>query len=74
MFDKNEKKKRWKLPYKLMDELKENGIKVVILNDITGVNFYDDKYRLPKEKDSFRHPNGLTWDIVSDALIKEFDL
>ena len=74
MFDKNEKNKKWKLPYKLMNKLKEDGIEVVILNDITGIDFSDDKYRLPKESDSFRHPNGLTWDVVSDALIKEFAL
>jgi len=74
MIDKNDKKKKWKLPYKLMEKLGENGIKTVVINEITDINFSDNKYRLPKEKDFFRHPNGLAWDVVSDALIKEFDL
>ena len=74
VFEHNNKKKKGKLQYKLMEELQKNRINVVFSSKITDVDFSEDKYRLPKEKDSFRHPNALTWDIVSDALIKEFDL
>ena len=74
MFEKNDKKKKWKLPYQLMNQLRQEGIEVVFLNDITNVNFAEDKYRLEKDKDYYRHPNGEAWDVVSDALIKEFKL
>lgn len=72
VFDKNNKK--WKLPYKIMDELKQEGIEVIYLNDLTNIDFSKDEFRLSKEKDYFRHPNGNAWEITAKSLIKEFGL
>lgn len=72
VFDKNNKK--WKLPYKIMDELKQEGIDVFYLNDITNIDFSKDEYKLSEDKDYFRHPNAQAWEVTSDSLIKKFNL
>ena len=55
-------------------ELKKNNINVFYLKDIKDFNYDDEKYKLSKEVDYFRHPNEKAWDVVSDAIIKEYHL
>ena len=61
-------------PGKNIKDLEQEDIKVINLKELCNVDFSEDKYKLSKESDSFRHPNELAWNRVSDALIKEFDL
>jgi len=62
------------MPYRLFQELKNNGIEVIYIYKCTDINLEDEKYKLPKEKDFNQHPNGLTWDVVSDIIVNEYNL
>lgn len=55
-------------------DLQKNGIKVISLNRIFNNKFKMDEYRLPKEKDIFKHPNSKAWDIIVKYISKEFKL
>lgn len=46
-------------------------IKVIDFKKLTGINLYDDKYKISKE-DS--HPNAKAWEVIVPALVKELDL
>lgn len=62
------------MPENLIQKLKEHDIEILYLQNYTNINLKDEKYKLPKEIDYWRHPNGKTWDVVSDILIKGYNL
>jgi len=62
------------MSYRLFQELKKQEIEVIYISKCTDINLEDEKYKLPKEKDYWQHPNGLMWDVVSDILINKYNL
>ena len=57
--------------YENWEELKQQGINVIKLNEITDVNIDTREYAI---SDTNNHPNEKAWEVIVPALIKELDL
>lgn len=57
-----------------IQDMQNEGIEIISVNQIFHDKLKSDKYRNPKEKDVFRHPNGRAWDLVTDYITGKYNL
>ena len=55
---------------KIEDRLKDDGVKIIYLSDISSINVKDKQYVL----EDGEHPNAQAWSVVVPLLSKELNL
>ncbi len=53
-----------------LEEIKQLGIKIVLVSSLTKENMQSQEYRIPDDE----HPNKKAWEVIVPALVKELNL